>query len=345
MRRLLLSLLVVAALPADAQAIVGGTDAPDGRYPYVANIAIADAAGCTGSLVAPTWVITAGHCASASGAAGVPLPATLPPSSYTVTLNTVNADGSGGETHSVKTVIADPDYAAMNGTGSDVSLLELTEPAKAAPIRIAAPSETPLWEPGDSLTIAGFGTTKEDGDAPDKLQQAQVPRVTDAECSKAYSDATPAVGDAFDPKTALCAGFPQGGTDTCQGDSGGPLLAPLGDGFRLVGDTSYGEGCAREGKPGVYGRLAEGPVRAFIAQHVADAFAAPTCAGLGGLAIHVRAHRRATLFVAGKRVQRHRGPVTFRLAGRLPSTGTTKARVAVSGRPVIRRTYRECARA
>ena len=57
--------------------------------------------------------------------------------------------------------------------------------------------------------------------------------MTDADCAKAYDDTTPVVGDAFDPKTAICAGLPQGGKDTCQGDSGGPLLAPLGGGFRL----------------------------------------------------------------------------------------------------------------
>ena len=64
----------------------------------------------------------------------------------------------------------------------------------------------------------------------------------------------------------LCAGYPQGGTDTCQGDSGGPLLAKALDGsLRLVGATSFGDGCAQPGKPGVYARVAEGPIRAFVA--------------------------------------------------------------------------------
>jgi secreted trypsin-like serine protease len=71
----------------------------------------------------------------------------------------------------------------------------------------------------------------------------------------------------------LCAGYPQGGTDTCQGDSGGPLLAKALDGsLRLVGATSFGEGCAEAGKPGVYARLAEGPIRSFIARFVPGAF-------------------------------------------------------------------------
>ncbi|MEA2124941.1 MAG: hypothetical protein QOI80_1723 [Solirubrobacteraceae bacterium] len=352
-RRFLPPLAVLALLPSSAQAIVGGTPAPDGRYPFVANIAISGAAGCTGSLVAPTWVLTAGHCAAVSGAAGAPLPATLPPSAYTVTLGTVHADGSGGETHDVKSVHADPDYVATNGTGSDVSLLELTEPATVAPVLIAMPSETGLWAPGAMLTIAGFGTTTEGGDTPDTLQEAQVPRVTDEACSSAYSDTTPVVGDAFDPATALCAGYAQGGTDTCQGDSGGPLLAPLSAGFRLVGSTSYGEGCAREGKPGVYARLAEGPVKAFVAGLVPAAYAtgtaAATCKGVKGLTVRLKRHRRVTVFVDGRRVLHRRSADRVNLAPLVPKRGTAKVRIVVGrkghGRRVIRRTYTNCARA
>ncbi len=362
MRRAVLpAFAAFAFLAPGAHAIVGGGPAPDGRFPFTAKVDVGGAAGCTGSLVAPTWVITAGHCASASGALGFPLPMALPPSAFTVTLGTTHADGRGGETHSVTSVHVDPNYAATNGTGSDVSLLELSEPATTAPVRIAAPSESGLWEPGDDLTIAGFGVTEEDGDAPDTLQFTDVPRVADPDCSAAYGDTTPVAGDAFDPKTAICAGLPQGGKDTCQGDSGGPILAPLGAGFRLIGATSYGEGCAREGKPGVYARLAEGSVKAFVAGLVPDAYASEgsgpgagrsaTCAGRRGLTLRVRrvGRGRAILFIDGKRVARRKGAggsVLFRLAKRLSSTRETKVRVVVRrkghARRVIRRAYDSC---
>src|SRR5918996_261251 len=69
----------------------------------------------------------------------------------------------------------------------------------------------------------------------------------------------------FERQTQVAAGFPKGGVDTCQGDSGGPLLVPgAGGEVRLVGDTSYGRGCAEPGFPGVYGRLADTTLREWI---------------------------------------------------------------------------------
>jgi secreted trypsin-like serine protease len=63
----------------------------------------------------------------------------------------------------------------------------------------------------------------------------------------------------------VCAGFEQGGVDTCQGDSGGPMFGTsTAGGLRVVGSTSFGEGCARPGKPGVYARVADAPLREWI---------------------------------------------------------------------------------
>ncbi len=358
------SILLAAGAP-PAQAIVGGGPAAPGEYPYVANIVIADAAGCTGSLVAPRWVITAGHCSSVLGPAGVPTQFALPASSFTVTLGTVRSNGKADSTkavekHAVSSVHVDPNYAATNGTGSDVALLELAEPSKLAPVLIAGPDEGSIWEPGDELTIAGFGVTEEDGDAPDTLQETVVPRIGDAKCADAYDDTTPVVGNAFDPATAICAGLTKGGRDTCQGDSGGPILAPLPvGGMRLVGATSYGEGCARKNRPGVYARLAEGSVKAFVSDFVPEAYApagapqpAPeTCAGEPGLRIRIRGAnvRRITVFIDGRRVLRRKRAGRINLARRLPGAGTAEAKIVVKRaggkRRVIRRTYTDCARA
>ena len=78
-------------------------------------------------------------------------------------------------------------------------------------------------------------------------------------------------GSDFDPSTMLCAGNLGGGVDSCFGDSGGPLEAPLqGGGYRLVGITGWGDGCARANAPGVYTRVAGPTMRSLIASDVAS---------------------------------------------------------------------------
>jgi len=267
--------VLCAAAPAGA--IVGGTPVPDGQLRYVANISIGGAFGCTGTLIAPDWVMTAGHCGSLTGSitgGAIPTPIGLPASAYDVKLSSVHADGSGAEDHAVKQVVVDSDYIVTNGSGNDVTLLQLDHPSAVPPVLIAAIGERRIWDPGTLATIAGFGLTSDNApQPPDTMQRAKVPIQSDADCAKAYPNGLG--GGSYDAKTMLCAGYPQGGTDTCQGDSGGPLLVKALDGSpRLVGATSFGDGCAQAGKPGVYARVAEGPIRAFVQQFVPSAFRA-----------------------------------------------------------------------
>jgi trypsin len=256
LRRLTLALAVCGALlavtAAPSMAIVGGSNAGPSEFPSVAEITFGKGFLCTGTLISPTYVLTAGHCGSITGAA-VASPAAWPAAAIDVRIGS-NKSGQGTLVP-VARAIVEPDYLATSG--NDITLLQLARPATQTPTKVAGSGEGALWSPGVSEQIVGWGTTSEGGDTPDTLQKARVPVTTDADCAKAYSD--------FDAKTMVCAGYPQGGTDTCQGDSGGPMFGAnsLGE-LKVVGSTSYGEGCARPGKPGVYARVADMPLREWI---------------------------------------------------------------------------------
>src|SRR3954468_11205924 len=264
LRPCLLALALLLVPAQSAHAIVGGTNVPAGKYPYVADITVDSAFGCTGTLVAPTFIVTAGHCSSLTpGLASVPLgqPGQL------VDVSVGSNKPGEGQHPAVKRTIVNPDYNILNGDSYDESLLELATPVNLPTVKVAGKGEEGLWKPGTLATIAGFGVTSEGGDAPDVMQEAQVPITTDAYATGAYDGS-------FDPKTMLAAGYPQGGTDTCQGDSGGPLLVPAVKGeLGLGGDTSWGEGCAQPGKPGVYGRIGDTTLRSWIAANAPGAVA------------------------------------------------------------------------
>jgi secreted trypsin-like serine protease len=249
------ALLVFAAAPSSA--VVGGSNAAPGEFPAVAEITFGTFL-CTGTLIAPTVVLSAGHCGSVTGAA-VASPASWPTALITVRIGS-NKPGQG-EKRPVSSVTLNPNYLATSGY--DISLLALSSASTKAPAKVAGTSEGSLWTAGTSETIVGWGTTSEGGSTPDTLQKAQVPITTDAVCGGAYSD--------FDPKTMICAGFPQGGVDTCQGDSGGPMFGRTGAGvLRVVGSTSFGEGCARPNKPGVYARVGDTTLREWIRSQAPD---------------------------------------------------------------------------
>jgi secreted trypsin-like serine protease len=71
----------------------------------------------------------------------------------------------------------------------------------------------------------------------------------------------------------VCAGYPEGGVDTCQGDSGGPMFGDASGVLRVVGVTSWGNGCAQPGQPGVYARVADTKLRTWVESVAPDGVA------------------------------------------------------------------------
>ena len=252
LKKILLGAIAAMAITAaPAHAIVGGSNAAPGEYPSVAKITFGNAFSCTGTVIAPTWVLTAGHCESLTGAA-VGTPVGWPGALIDVRVGSVNSNG--GTKVPVKRAFGHENYLATQGY--DISLLELSSPAPVAATKVAGASERASWNAGVLEEIVGFGVTEEGGDAPAVLEKAQVPIVSDSSCAAHY--------DSFEAATQVCAGYPQGGVDTCQGDSGGPMFGRVGGALRVVGTTSYGEGCARPDTPGVYGRVGDNTLREWI---------------------------------------------------------------------------------
>eukprot|EP00957_Ditylum_brightwellii_P184107 14023560-Ditylum_brightwellii.AAC.1 len=87
-----------------------------------------------------------------------------------------------------------------------------------------------------------MGATVEGGSSSLRLDYAEVAYKPKYFCEDTYTN--------FMANNMLCAGGKM--TDACQGDSGGPILASTSNGYVQVGVVSWGNGCGREGYPGVY---------------------------------------------------------------------------------------------
>ncbi len=252
---LVLSLRPVLASSASGGSVrvVGGQPAAAGRYPFVASLQKVGATGaaahfCGGSLVDEVWVLTAAHCMRGLG-----------PGQFRVVVGATRLSAGDGQVRRPAEVRVDPGYDGDATHGADVALVRLAAPVEGiTPVEPVRPAERALWEAGDTATVVGWGVTSEAGTtASDELRAARLPIQPDAAMTAAY-------GESFLPSDMVGAGPPDGGSDACFGDSGGPLLVGRGSTLRQIGVVSFGLGCGRAGHAGVYSRLGEGRVRAFV---------------------------------------------------------------------------------
>ncbi|XP_064412936.1 transmembrane protease serine 2 [Latimeria chalumnae] len=135
----------------------------------------------------------------------------------------------------------------------DIALMKLESPLTFSDtIRpVCLPNFGQQFLPDTTCWISGWGSTREGGSSSNDMMVASVPIISTAECNSRL------VYNGMISSTMTCAGYLIGGIDSCQGDSGGPLVTQQHSSWWLVGVTSWGEGCARRNRPGVYGKVTE----------------------------------------------------------------------------------------
>jgi secreted trypsin-like serine protease len=248
-----------------------GSEAQTGQLPYQVGIVLSNYVPyaqrgyrCGGTLIAPLWVLTAGHCFEDDTQA----------TDLQVYVGKLKLSDSPAVDcycwYTVHKVFRSPDYKLTNtkygqAIGGDVALLELND----SPIRPGV-EFVQIVEKADETqiltvhlgTISGWGkTTSNPSTLSDSLQYGTVKMVTDTTCATSY-------GPGIVQADMVCANASP--ADACSGDSGGAVvLHPSGvnvasAGARVVPKANYVEGvvswtyppggCPSK-KPTVYARV------------------------------------------------------------------------------------------
>ncbi|XP_034557725.1 suppression of tumorigenicity 14a [Notolabrus celidotus] len=223
--------------------IVGGQDAEEGEYPWQVSLHVKGYGHvCGASIISQRWLVTAAHCVQDDGKTRYSQPGTW--EAY-LGLHTQRKIGSTVVKRNLKQVISHPNYNAYT-YDNDIALMELDTPVTYTDYikPICLPASQHDFPTGNHVWITGWGATREGGFAATVLQKAQVRIINSTVCNKLM--------DGQITSRMLCAGVLSGGVDACQGDSGGPLSSPTGSRSFLAGVVSWGDGCARRNKPGIY---------------------------------------------------------------------------------------------
>jgi secreted trypsin-like serine protease len=229
-RRVLLLALTLAARPLAVRAqelawalersrltaVVGNIyyGTPTAAFPAVVGLKVINRDStviCSGTLIAPTAVLTAGHCLAFD-----PVAATA----------VVFPDGLTGVSYTAAAFVRHPRFSLARAAVADIAIVILASPvADVAPMPLVARSP----RPGATGTIVGFG---EDGRGRVGLKEfgtvrlRRCPRVVRVQNGKVRL------------VKSLCWHPGDLVNDTCSGDSGGPLIVN----GRVAGVTSGGIG-------------------------------------------------------------------------------------------------------
>uniref|UniRef100_A0A8D0HCL6 Transmembrane serine protease 3 n=1 Tax=Sphenodon punctatus TaxID=8508 RepID=A0A8D0HCL6_SPHPU len=220
--------------------IVGGNASSPQQWPWQASLQFQGFHLCGGSVITPWWIVTAAHCVYDL----------YLPSAWTVQVGFVTLEDASINLYPVDKIIYHRNYRPKT-MWNDIALMKLASPLVLNGLiePICLPNFGEHFPEGKSCWISGWGATEEGGDTTESMNYASVPLISNRVCNHRE------VYGGIVASSMLCAGYLKGGVDTCQGDSGGPLACEDLNTWKLVGTTSFGEGCAEVNKPGVYSRV------------------------------------------------------------------------------------------
>ena len=126
--------------------IVGGTEAARGDWPWAAAITLRRQDGslfqyCGGSLIAPSWVLTAAHCEVQVG--------------DLVVLGRHDLSTADGTEHSIDFVLTHNAYDSSSND-NDIALIKLSQPSSQTPANLVDAADTNAG-PGADSTVTGWG--------------------------------------------------------------------------------------------------------------------------------------------------------------------------------------------